>query len=74
MEERKRLGRGNFGIVWLERCIHGDSKGKLRAVKQIEKLESCDYNRELEAIAFFSHSKVSLLSSFVHNHVFHPLC
>ncbi|MCJ1269155.1 hypothetical protein MMC22_009044 [Lobaria immixta] len=56
MRERG-LGRGSFGVVWLERCSQGDSKGKVRAVKKVEKLKSSDYYRELEAIALFSHSK-----------------
>lgn len=55
------LGRGGFGIVWLERCIQGDNQGKVRAVKKVQKLESSDCYRELEAIALFSHQKVSLL-------------
>ena len=60
MRERM-LGSGSFGIVWLERCIQGNSEGKVRAVKKFRKLESSDYYRELEAIALFSHSNVSLL-------------
>lgn len=55
------LGRGSFGIVWLERCILGDSEGKVRALKKLQKFQSSDCHRELEAIAFFSHRKVSLL-------------
>ena len=58
MDERKDA---SFGIVWLERCIQGNSEGKVRAVKKVRKLESSDYYRELEAIALFSHSNVSLL-------------
>ena len=57
--KEKELGRGGFAIVWLERCIQGDGEGKLRAVKQVHKVETSNYNRELEAIALFSHSKVS---------------
>ncbi len=57
----KQIGRGGFGSVWLERCIHGHNKGELRAVKKITKLEGCNYYRELEAIALFSHSQVRLL-------------
>ncbi|MCJ1268036.1 hypothetical protein MMC22_007922 [Lobaria immixta] len=53
----KELGRGSSGVVWLERCIQGDSEGKVRAVKKVEKLKSSDYYRELEAIALFSLSK-----------------
>ena len=68
----KEIGRGSSGIVWLERCIQGDNKGEVRVVKKVQKLESSDYYRELEAIALFSHTKVSLpllfiyLSSFPH--------
>ena len=69
MRERG-LGRGSFGIVWLERCIQGDSEGKVRAVKKVEKLKSSNYYRELEAIALFSHSKVSRLLLSIHNHIF----
>lgn len=54
----RRLSRGAIGSVWLERCIQGDRKGKVRAVKEIPKHGSGDYNRELEAIALFSHTKV----------------
>lgn len=60
-KREKRLGRGGSGIVWLERCFHGDSKGEVRAVKRVQKLEPSNYYRELEAIALFSHTKVSLL-------------
>ena len=60
-KRQRKLGHGGFGIVWLEQCIQGDSEGKVRAVKEIQKLESSHYYRELEAIALFSHSKVSLL-------------
>lgn len=55
------LGRGAFGSVWLEQCVDGDGIGKVRAVKIIEKLESTNYYKELEAIALFSHSRVSAL-------------
>ena len=55
------LGGGAFGVVWLERCTEGERKGELRAVKQIQKLESSgEYYRELEAIALFSHDKACL--------------
>lgn len=66
----KELGRGSFGTVWLERCIQGDRKEEVRAVKKVQKLESSDYYRELEAIALFSHTKVSLLLVLVHHPVF----
>jgi calcium/calmodulin-dependent protein kinase I len=64
-EKDKRLGRGSYGVVWLERCIYGDSEGKVRAVKKVRKVESSGYYRELEAIALFSHSKVSHFSPIV---------
>jgi hypothetical protein len=66
-EERWRrerwLGRGGYGTVESQLCIQGDSKGKLRAVKKMQKLASSDYYRELEAIALFSHNKVRELLS-----------
>ena len=61
--KEKELGRGGFATVWLERCIRGDDEGELRAVKQVQKVETSDYNRELEAIALFSHSKASHFSA-----------
>jgi hypothetical protein len=63
-ERQSELGSGAFGRVWLEKCATGDDIGKLRAVKEITKLQrqsrssEIDYNRELEAIAKFSHKKV----------------
>ncbi|CAH0048914.1 unnamed protein product [Clonostachys solani] len=59
---RKKLGSGSFGCVWLEERLDGDDTGRLRAVKEITKnregkRSEIDYNRELEAIAKFSHSK-----------------
>ena len=65
-KRERGLGQGGFGIVWLEQCIQGDSKGKVRAVKKIPKLKSDNYTRELEAIALFSHTKVSLPFSLIH--------
>ena len=65
-KKEKELGRGGFGIIWLERCIQGDSKGEVRAVKKIQKLESSYYYRELEAIALFSQTKVILLLLFTY--------
>ena len=59
--KERNLGRGGFALVWLERCVGGDDKRKLRAVKQVQKLDDSDYRRELEAITLFSHSKASLL-------------
>ncbi|OQE13507.1 hypothetical protein PENFLA_c047G06958 [Penicillium flavigenum] len=62
---QRRVGNGGFGSVWLEKCIQGGRPGDIqdgavRAVKQIDKdtrFGSIDYNRELEAIAKFSHSR-----------------
>jgi hypothetical protein len=56
----KRLGSGTFGDVWLEQCIQGNTEGKARAVKKIQKLDRNNYYRELEAIALFSHNKVGI--------------
>jgi hypothetical protein len=66
-KKERGLGRGSFGIVWLELCIQGDSEGKVRAVKKVQKLDSNNYYRELEAIALFSHDKVSVLIFCIHN-------
>lgn len=53
----KELGRGSFGIVWLEQCPRED---RLRAVKEIakKKIQENAYHRELEAIVKFSHARV----------------
>lgn len=58
--KEKELGQGGFSIVWLERCIQGDSEGEVRAVKKVQKPKSSEYYSELEAIALFSHPKASL--------------
>lgn len=55
----RELGRGSYGIVWLQRCIQGDTKGEVRAVKKVQKFQSGDYYGELEAITLFSHAKAS---------------
>ncbi len=61
-QRTKVLGRGTFGVVWLEKCATGPSLGKLRAVKEIIKqtasASATAYSRELEAIAKFSQEKV----------------
>jgi hypothetical protein len=68
-QRQKRIGKGGYGSVWLEKRIKGGRSGvtdhdsPVRAVKQIDldtRFEPIDYNRELEAIAKFSHSRVSL--------------
>jgi serine/threonine protein kinase len=62
----KYLGHGSYGRVWKESCVSTGSEAdtaaaKVRAVKMILKPQHAskefDYNRELEAIAKFSHSK-----------------
>ncbi|KAK3112368.1 hypothetical protein LTR53_011433 [Teratosphaeriaceae sp. CCFEE 6253] len=53
----KELGKGGFGVVYLERCVQGNHVHDLRAVKELRKLASDNYNRELEAAALFSHSR-----------------
>ncbi|KAM3551335.1 hypothetical protein MY1884_007773 [Beauveria asiatica] len=62
----KILGRGSFGLVWLQQCVSKPSQGQLRAVKDILKDPNCrdgrfNYNRELEAIAKFSQERVRSL-------------
>jgi hypothetical protein len=56
------LGSGAFGTVWLEKLVAENGEEKYRAVKEIRKRvqrsEPIDYNRELEAIAKFSHERV----------------
>lgn len=61
---RRHLGSGTFGTVWLEECEAGASRGQLRAVKEIRKMEgsealaAVDYERELEAVVKFSQDSV----------------
>ena len=57
------IGGGSYGRVWLEKCIQGQRDVEFRAVKQIStairrRSKPINYNRELEAIAKFSHQKV----------------
>jgi hypothetical protein len=58
------IGHGGFGQVRLERCIAGERKDAIRAVKIINKQSGSasrkpmDFKRELEAIAKFSHKRV----------------
>src|SRR5579862_9446933 len=58
----RNIGIGSFGSVQLEKLITNGSEEKYRAVKKIKKSiqhsSAIDYNRELEAIAKFSHEKV----------------
>jgi hypothetical protein len=62
-QRQKKIGGGAFGTVWLETSSKGVHNIEARAVKQIEinqHSKQIDYNRELEAIAKFSHQKVRL--------------
>ncbi|KAK1143695.1 hypothetical protein N8T08_006095 [Aspergillus melleus] len=56
-----KIGSGSYGSVWLEKCVKGARReNALRAIKQMEvrrQSTRVDYNRELEAIAKFSHWK-----------------
>ena len=59
-----RIGSGAYGSVWLEKCVQGHRDVEVQAVKEVSTrpLRSglqIDYSRELEAIAKFSHDKVS---------------
>ncbi|KAF2163000.1 hypothetical protein M409DRAFT_26448 [Zasmidium cellare ATCC 36951] len=56
-QRTKALGRGSYGAVYLEKCIHGEKAGRVRAVKKIRKPFDTNYYRELEALAFFSYPK-----------------
>lgn len=65
-KRERRLGRGSFGVVWLQQCIQGVSVGEVRAVKELPRFEDSNCHRELEAIALFSHTKVSLVLPMIH--------
>lgn len=56
--EKKAIGRGSYGIVWLESC-----GTRQRAVKEIfmhrRRVNVTDCGRELEALCKFSRQKVS---------------
>lgn len=61
----RTLGRGGFGLVWLERRDgYAQNAPELRAVKQIKTgqqiVNDGSYLRELEALIKFSQDKVSL--------------
>jgi hypothetical protein len=62
-ERGDSLGSGSFGTVWLETFTAEQADVRYRAVKEIRKSQrgsrAIDYSRELEAIAKFSHKKVS---------------
>jgi hypothetical protein len=62
-KRERHLGRGGFGHVYVESCIAGKRRDVKRAVKIIHKPSnvrtSQALDRELEAIAKFSHDRVS---------------
>jgi hypothetical protein len=62
-KRQEKIGGGGYSTVWLESCPKVSRHGvQVRAVKQIEtggRFARIDFNRELEAIAKFSHPKVS---------------
>lgn len=63
-QRHRYLGSGGCGSVWLEKCIKGQQEGAVRAVKEIERPRNkFECNRELEAIAKFSHVKVGTHST-----------
>lgn len=61
-QRTKELGRGSFGVVWLEKCTSGPDLGQVWAVKELRKgtrtVSPVSYARELEAIAKFSLERV----------------
>lgn len=61
-KRQRRIGGGGYSTVWLEECAQGSRCDiQVRAVKQIEtggRFHRIDFNRELETIAKFSHSRV----------------
>ncbi|KAJ5590038.1 hypothetical protein N7450_004010 [Penicillium hetheringtonii] len=60
-KRQRKIGGGGYSTVWLESCPKVSRYGvQLRAVKQIEtggRFARIDFNRELEAIAKFSHPR-----------------
>ncbi len=70
VEDGGLLGRGSFGEVFKEECMHdinGLQLGHFRAVKVIERGKvntKVYYREELKALAKFSHAKVSALGIF----------
>lgn len=64
------IGQGSFGIVRFERRrpLISDqtqsSQNQVRAVKEIRKLSTPDYMKEVQAVANFSQAQVSLGRSF----------
>lgn len=56
---RDAVGKGSYGVVWLEKCVKGQAKAQLRAVKQFPApITPKECVRELLAMAIFSHDKV----------------
>lgn len=53
------IGHGNFGRVYLEKCIATHSEGRSRAVKEVPKY-LWNQGRELKALAIFSQVSVTL--------------
>lgn len=66
-KRQEKIGGGGYSTVWLESCPKFSRHGvQVRAVKQIEtggRFARIDFNRELEAIAKFSHPKVCCITS-----------
>ena len=54
-QRQRRIGDGGFGSMWLEKCTKGHRDIQVRAVKRMEISAHVEYNRELDAIAKFSH-------------------
>jgi len=64
-KQNRRIGRGSYGTVWLQKCVTGEPDVKIRVVKEIfipgrQLAKPLDYSRELEAIAKFSQPTVGL--------------
>jgi serine/threonine protein kinase len=63
-KREQHLGRGGFGQVYLQKCVVGTKQGSMRAVKVVHKPADShicrSLDRELEAIAKFSHDRVSI--------------
>jgi len=70
IEPSSIIGQGAFGIVRFERrrpliSDHSQtSHNQVRAVKEIKKLNTPDYMKELQAIAKFSQAQVSQIRSY----------